>query len=163
MKLGRSKSEGDIFHVSFEIALILKAVNGLLETVGGALLIFINPNTLSRIVRILTQEELSEDPNDFVANALMHLSLSFSISAQHFGVFYLMSHGIVKLILVTLLWKKKLWAYPLTMIFLTLFIFYQVYRYSISPSVMMILLTILDLVVVILTFIEYKRQKVRPL
>jgi len=151
------KVSGGILHLSFEIALLLKAVNGVLEIIGGTLLIFINSSSLNHLAIMLTQSELSEDPNDVIANAIMTLSQSYSVSAQNFGIFYLLSHGIIKLILVVLLWQRRLWAYPLTIIFLTLFIAYQAYRYTIDHSFMMILLTILDLVVVILTFIEYKR------
>ena len=161
MMLKWSKNVSKFFHTSFEIALILKALNGLFEIIGGVLLIFLNPDALGRIVGALTQEELAEDSKDIIANALTQMSISFSVDAQHFGVFYLLSHGIVKLILVALLWKRKLWAYPLTIIFLLIFIIYQVYRYAVSPSLIMILLTVMDFVVIFLTFIEYKRQKDR--
>jgi uncharacterized membrane protein len=36
----------------------------------------------------------------------------FSVGTQNFDVFYLLSHGIVKLFLVAALLKNKLWAYP---------------------------------------------------
>ena len=151
------KMSGGILHLSFEIALLLKALNGALEIIGGTLLIFINQSSLNHLAIMLTQSELSEDPNDVISNAILTLSQSYSVSAQSFGIIYLLSHGIIKLILVVLLWQRRLWAYPLTIISLTLFIAYQAYRYTVDHSIMMILLTLLDLVVVILTFIEYKR------
>ena len=155
------KMSGGILHLSFEIALLLKALNGALEIIGGTLLIFINQSSLNHLAIMLTQSELSEDPNDVISNAILTLSQSYSVSAQNFGIFYLLSHGIIKLILVVLLWQRRLWAYPLTIISLTLFIAYQAYRYTVDHSIMMILLTLLDLVVVILTFIEYKRAIVK--
>jgi len=151
--------KNNIFHVSFEIALILKAVNGLIEIIGGVLLVFINSNDLNRIISYLSQGELTEDPKDFIANTVIQLSRDFSASTLHFGIVYLVSHGIIKLILVVLLWKKKLWAYPLSIIFLTFFIAYQAYRYTTNASIMMILLSVLDVVVIILTFIEYQQQR----
>jgi uncharacterized membrane protein len=149
----------DLFHVSFEVALILKAINGLFEIIGGILLTFLNQSNLNHIIVTLTQGELSEDPNDVFASTLLHFSERFSISAQHFGMFYLISHGIIKVILVVLLWRKKLWAYPLSILLLGLFISYQIYGYAIGHSVMMILLTVLDLVVILLTIIDYRKQK----
>jgi uncharacterized membrane protein len=157
----RKNKKLDFFHVSFEIALILKAINGLFEIAGGVLLTFLNQGNLNRIIAMLTQGELSEDPKDVFAAAILHFSENFSISSQHFGIFYLISHGIIKLILVVILWRKKLWAYPLTIVLLGLFICYQLYRYAVSPSVIMILLTVLDLIVILLTFIEYRNQKQR--
>lgn len=42
---------------------------------------------------------------------------------------------------------------------LILFIAYQVYRYAISPSAMLMLLTVFDLAMLYLTCREYKRMK----
>lgn len=158
MRTKKGVNSKDIVHISFEIGLMLKGINGLMEIIGGFLLLFLNPNRLNKLIIFLTQNELSEDPKDIVANFMMNISHSFSISAQHFGVFYLLSHGFIKLILIFLLWRKKLWAYPLSIMSLILFIAYQIYRYTISQSVFLILLTIFDIIMIILTFLEYKRM-----
>jgi uncharacterized membrane protein len=152
----------DVVHVSFEILLILKGIHGLTEIIGGILLLFLTPDRLSLLMRFLTKHELSEDPRDMVANFLLNLSSTFSISAQHFAVFYLMSHGIIKCILILLLWRRKLWVYPLTIVSLILFIAYQIYRYTLTQSVFLIILTAFDAVMIILTFLEYKRIKSAP-
>lgn len=150
----------NIFHLSFEIALLLKALDALFETIGGILLIFLNPSMVTKFVEKLTSAELAEDPKDAIANVLIHLSESFSISSQHFGVYFLISHGVLKLVLVYLLWRKKIWAYPAAVILLLLFILYQIYKFILTGSVVMILLTILDVIIIILIIIEYRNQKV---
>ena len=71
----------DIVHVSFELSLLIKGINGLLEIIGGFLLLYLNPHCMSHLIAVLTQHELSEDPKDFFANALIHFSHGFSISA----------------------------------------------------------------------------------
>lgn len=149
----------DIVHVSFELGLLIKGIDGILEIVGGFLLLYLNPSRMSHLIVFLTQHELSEDPKDFVANALIHFSNGFSIRTQAFGVLYLISHGVIKCILIALLWRKKLWAYPLTIVSLVLFIAYQIYRYSIHASASLLLLTVFDAIMIALTFIEYKRMK----
>ncbi len=150
---------GGIFHLSFELALLVKAFDAFVEILCGVLLIFLNPSAANQFIVQLTREELSEDPNDIIANALIHFGQSFSISAQHFGIFYLLSHGILKIILVYLLWRKKLWAYPAAIVLLFVFVVYQVYKIALTASLMMMLLTLLDVVVIALTFIEYRNQK----
>lgn len=70
----------DIVHISFEIGLLLKGIHGLMEIVGGALMIFLTPNRVSTLARFWTKHELLEDPRDLVANFLLNLSSSFSIS-----------------------------------------------------------------------------------
>lgn len=148
-----------LFHKSFKIGILLKAIDGILEIIGGILLIFLNPTRFNRIVSLLIHHELSEDPKDIAANFLLRLSSQFNISTQYFGVIYLVSHGAIKVILIILLWKRKVWAYPITIFVLILFVVYQIYRYTISHSTGLILLTILDIAVILLTYIEYKRIK----
>lgn len=150
---------GSMFHKSFKIGILLKAIDGVLEIIGGILLVLLNPVRLNKIIVLLTQHELSQDPKDIIANSIIKLSSKFTVNTQYFGVFYLISHGAIKLILIILLWKRKIWAYPITIISLVLFIVYQIYRYTIYHSSWLILLTFLDIIIILLTFIEYKRIK----
>lgn len=147
---------------TFKITILLKGVNGLLEIIGGILLLIFNPAKVNFIVLFLTQNEISEDPNDIIANFLISLSQNFSINIQIFGSIYLLSHGIIKIFLVISLWKKKLWAFPLAIGIFLVFILYQIYRFNFNHSIGLIFLTILDIVVVVLTWLEYKNLK-RPI
>ncbi|WP_368488822.1 DUF2127 domain-containing protein [Clostridium sp. BJN0013] len=149
----------NIFHKSFKIGILVKGIDGVLEIMGGILLVFLNPSRLNKLVVLLTQHELLEDPKDVVANFAIKLGLNFSVSSQHFGIFYLISHGIIKMFFVTMLWKRKTWTYPLTAVSLLLFIFYQVYHYMINHSIWLMILTIFDTVMIVLTLIEYKSRK----
>ncbi len=160
LKLRRFAGKNNVFHKSFEIGILVKGIDGILEIAGGILLIFMNPVNLNRLTILLTQHELSEDPKDMVANFLINSNKSFSISKEYFGVLYLTSHGLIKLIIIILLLKKNIWAYPFAVIFLILFIFYQIYRYIISPSAGLVILTVFDVIMIVLTIIEYKRIKV---
>ena len=149
----------DAVHKGFEIGLLLKFIGGILEVIGAALMLLLTPDRISSFVRLITQHELLEDPKDFIANYLLSFSQSFSVSAQLFGVFYLASHGIIKAALVYLLWRKKPWAYPLAVAVLILFAAYQIYRMSMKFSLLMLFLTVLDIVMIVLTILEYKRVK----
>ena len=158
-KLNKLNKSKNLIHIGFEIGIILKGIHGLLEIVGGILLLFLTPRRLNLLTSFFTSHELSEDPRDLVANFLLTVSSSFSVSAQHFAVFYLMSHGIIKCILILLLLRKKLWAYPLTIAALILFIAYQLYRYTFTQSFFLILLSIFDILMIVLTYLEYVRIK----
>ena len=151
----------DLIHIGFELGLLIKATDGLLEIVGGILLMYLNAARMNSLALLLTRRELLEDPKDLVANALIRFSHGFSVSTQYFGVFYLISHGAVKCILILLLWQKKLWAYPLTIFSLIVFAAYQIYRYSFSRSASLLALTVFDGIMIILTLIEYRRMKAK--
>ncbi len=146
-------------HTAFETGITLKGIDGLLELVGGVLLWRVNPSTLNRIVVALTQHELSEDPHDFVARHLVAASRHFGQGERLFAALYLLTHGVVKVVLVAALWRNRLWAYPAMGAVLAAFIGYQVYRLSRVPTLALVALTLFDLVVLWLTWMEYRRQK----
>jgi uncharacterized membrane protein len=146
---------------TFRVSLVLKGLDGVLELVGGALLLLVSPNQINGVVRFLTQHELSEDPKDFVATQLLHLSGSLTASASLFGAVYLLLHGVVKVVLVWAVLRDRLWAYPWMMAFLLVFIVYQIYQLSISLTLWLILLTAFDLFIVWLTWVEYRKRRVK--
>ena len=144
---------------TFKITVGLKGIDGALEVIGGMILLVVGPATLGRVVRTLTQHELSEDPHDFVANHLLHATGALTATSLRFGAVYLVSHGLVKVVLVAALLRNKLWAYPWTIVFLLAFIGYQLYRLTFAPSVSLVGLTIFDAIVVWLTVREYRKQR----
>lgn len=146
-----------ILHIGFEAAILLKGLHAAFEILGGILLAFLKPETLVNWIRLLTQNELSEDPQDLVANLLVRMGSHYSINSQHFGVFYLVSHGILNLGIVLLLWRGKLWAYPLGIAILFLFIAYQCVRWMSTHSTALIAFTAIDAIVIWLTWSEYWR------
>lgn len=153
------KTQEQYVHIGFEISLLLKAIGGFFEVLGGVLMLFLSPARLVKITESLTRHVLTDDPDSLIANGLLSLSHSFSLSTQYFGVFYLASHGIIKFVLVYLLWRKKLWAYPLSIVVLMIFIGTQIYRFAFTHSVMLILLSVLDIVMITLTTLEYRNIK----
>ena len=148
-----------ILHAGFEVALLLKGLHAAFEIVGGILLWFIKPETINNVIRIVTQNELAEDPTDVVANLLRSMGAHYTVNAEHFAAFYLVSHGLVNLAIVLLLWRKKLWAYPLGIVFLALFIAYQTVRWTSTHSPTLIAFTVIDAIVIWLTLSEYGRLK----
>jgi uncharacterized membrane protein len=69
----------------FEIGIILKGLNGLVELLGGLLLLFVTPGDIHHFVAVLTQGELSEDPDDVVARYLLHTASGLTGNAVIFG------------------------------------------------------------------------------
>ena len=78
---------------------------------------------------------------------------------QRFLCWYFLSHGIVKLLIVAALLSGRLWAFPLSLAALGLFVAYQVYRYTFAPSLGLVALTIFDLVVISLVVREYTQAR----
>jgi uncharacterized membrane protein len=129
---------GDLLDRAFAVGIIVKGLDDVLEVVGGILLLVVSPTTIDQLSRFLTQHELSEDTHDFLATHLLHAAGSLTGSSLEFGALYLLSHGLIKIVLVTALLRDKIWAYPWMIVFLIVFIVYQIYRmtfaFSIGPS-----------------------------
>lgn len=142
-------------HRIFEVSVLLKGAHALIECVSGLVLALASTASIAGWVNRLTQEELIEDKNDFIATHLLGAAQGFSISSKNFYAFYLLSHGIVKLALVVGLLRNKLWSYPASLVVLGLFIVYQLYRYYYTQSIGLIVLTVFDLIVMVLIWHEY--------
>lgn len=140
----------------FRLSILLKGSHAILEIIGGVLLIFISPAQLTQYMQWLTRAKLGENPENWFANYLLQAESELTLSSILFGAFYLLTHGIPKLILVISLLKRRLWAYPCSIAIFTLFIVYQIYRMSFTHSVGLFLLTIFDLIVIWLIWREYK-------
>jgi uncharacterized membrane protein len=147
---------------TFKISVTLKGVDGALEIVGGAILLFVRPATLDRIARSLTQHELAQDPHDFIARHVLHSAGQLSNGSAVFAAVYLLSHGVAKVVLVAALLRDQLWAYPAMILLLAAFIAYQVYRLTYRLTVGLTLLTAFDAFVAWLTWREYQSKRTRP-
>ncbi len=143
-------------HQIFVISIILKGLHALVECVGGILLYLVPLTEIARWVDIVTQEELLEDPRDLVANQLLAVAHHLSVDTVSFYAFYLLSHGLVKVLLVAGLLREKLWAYPVSLAVLAAFIAYQLYRYSFTHSVGLVVLTVFDIVIIVLVWHEWR-------
>jgi uncharacterized membrane protein len=143
-------------HQIFEISILLKGAHAVIECIGGLLLVFVSASTIPRLVNVFTQEELIEDPSDFVATHLLSMAQNYTVGTQHFYAFYLLSYGIIKAALVIGLLRNKLWAYPVSLVVLGIFIVYQVYRFSYTHGFGLIVLTVFDVAVMVLIWHEYQ-------
>lgn len=148
-----------LFHRAFQLGIILKGLDGVLEMIGGAALLLTTRPEIGHVITLLTRAELIEDPRDFIANHVVHLSQQVSVGTQHFAGVYLLAHGLIKIGLVSGLLRGLRWSYPTALLFLTSFIVYQLYRLLHSQSILLCFLTVLDCAIVILIWREWRQAK----
>ena len=146
---------------AFHVSLLLKGLDGLLECIGGVFLLLIKPEQINHWAQSLTEDQLSRDPHDFIANHILKTAHHLTGASLLFGALYLLSHGVVKLILVIEVLRGHLWAYMALIIVTTLFIVYQIYRITDQFSIGLFLLSIFDFIIIYLTQKEYRRHKQR--
>jgi uncharacterized membrane protein len=143
-------------HQVFVVSVLLKGLHALIEIAGGLALYLVSTDTIVRTINRWSYDELIDDRHDWIANHLLDFARSFSVAEHNFYAFYLLSHGLVKSILVIGLLREKLWAYPASFAVFGAFIAYQLYRYSYTHDVALILLTVFDLFVIALAWHEYR-------
>jgi len=145
-----------IEHAFFLLGVWSKGIAGLLETIGGSLLVWIPQTGLISFVIFLTAPELMKNPG---AHTVLFLQRSVEHLSTHNKLFagtYLIVHGLIKVLLVAGLLSQRLWSYPLSLWFMAAFIIYQTYRFFVTGSVWMMALTIVDLIVALLIWREYR-------
>jgi uncharacterized membrane protein len=146
----------------FRTVLLLKGLNGLVEIFGGVTLWLLGPGRIINGVYRITQDKISEDPHEFVAAHLRHAASHISLSGDHFMAAYLFINGAIKVVVVLALLRGKLWAYPLAVAVFGCLVAYQLYRFTLTHGVGLILLSAFDLLLIWLIWREYQATKARP-
>jgi uncharacterized membrane protein len=146
--------------VGFYGGLGLKALNALVENIGGFLILMITPEWLNGVIMHYALPELRQDPNDPLMNRLITMGQNFTDSTQNSIAIYMIMHGTLKLLVIYLLWKKYLWAFPLGFVVFGVFIAYELYSYMHSQSLLMLFIVIFDIIIVALIALEYRRLEV---
>jgi uncharacterized membrane protein len=149
-----------LLHDSFRAGVTLKTIDGILETAGGVTLWFVHASALNLVALVFLQHDLPFDHHEFVTNHLFQATQHLA-TARHFVSGYLVLHGMIKVLLLTALWLDTLWAYPLTIAVFSVFSGYQLYRFTHTHSLALILITILDVLFIYLTWREYRDQEQR--
>jgi uncharacterized membrane protein len=145
-----------LLDVVFLLGVVVKGLDGLVEVVAGIPLLFVSPASLTSFVQGIAARELLEDPHDLVATLLVRgVAQLHGRDAVLLGV-YLLVHGIVKLAIVTALILGAVRVYPWAIAALAALTVYQIVELVLHPSVGLALLTALDLVIIALTWREWR-------
>ena len=145
-----------IFHGLFDVVVVLKGLNGLAEISSGAALFLLQGDTIMIWVNWLTQVEVIEDPQDVFAMALRRWAVGFGHDAQIFAGFYLLAHGVVNVILASLLFMEKTWAFPLALALFSILVAFSTYRLSLNWSWILAVFIAFDLLTIWLIAKEWR-------
>lgn len=145
----------------FKISLILKSFNAMFDILGGVFMWFASKIFLITFILNFFKNEITDDPHNIVGKFIVDSAATLSVSSQYFISIYLLIHGAVKIFLLINLFKKRLWAYPLSIFVFSALIIYQIYELYISFSVWVFLFTSFDTLMVLLVIHEYGVLKIK--
>ncbi|GAA3937826.1 DUF2127 domain-containing protein [Microbacterium soli] len=143
----------------FLVGVVGKGIDGLAELVGGVALLVASPAGLQHLAQVVTAHELAEDPHDILANLLLHGVSGLDPATAGFLAGYLLLHGLVKIAIVLALLRGSRRIYPWAIAALTIFLLFQLYELFVTPSVLLIVLTMLDALIVALTWREWRHDR----
>jgi uncharacterized membrane protein len=156
MKLSLSQKNWRRF---FQLATIIKGIDGILGMAAGTILLFISKARLNKDFATLVGGELFEKPRDFLINYVYQLLQHLSIATKTFAGIYILVHGFLNVVLVIGLYKEKLWAYWWAIGLVGAFIIYLLYRFIYTHSGGTAILMAFDIIFVLLAWHEYRYHK----
>ena len=149
------KKKEDLLDVSFNTMLLGKSIFAFVEFLSGLILIFIPLDLIKTTIHHLAASISFVSLSTMITNAGERLTNDATI----FAIVYLLLHGALKLVTLALLWRKILWSYPLSIVLLVGFIIYQIFEYFHRGSISMLVLCAVDLLMILLTLLEYRKLK----
>ena len=155
-------SKRQAVHWLFDLAVAIKAVNGLIEIIGGYVLIF-KPGWIGPAVATWAKSVLDDHPALPFADSVARWGDALTLDTEHFASSYLIAHGAAKLFIAWGLLREKLWAFPRALVVFGLLIVYQLYRFAHTHSVILAVLIAIDVAVCYLIWREwgFRREPMR--
>ena len=147
------------WHALFEAGIALKAFNGMWEIISGTLALLVPREMILRGFYALAHGELLEDPHDRLVDLVGGFITTVPHGTRIFIALYILFHGIVNLFLAYNLYRNRLWAYPAAAGFMSLFLVYQCYRIYTHHSVVLTIISVIDIIFIALVLHEYRHQR----
>lgn len=154
---------GTALRRAYRIGIAVKGFDGAVELLAG-LMLWIFPDTLAAMLGPLANPVAGDHPvRNFLSYWAGRMDQELGSGPNAFVVFFLLAHGIVKVVLVYCLYKEYHWIYPYGIAVLVLFTVYQLYVLIQRPTVGIGLFTVLDVVIIWLVWREWRELRRRSL
>ncbi|GAA4852937.1 DUF2127 domain-containing protein [Saccharopolyspora rosea] len=148
----------------FRVAVVLKGLDGVVQLLGGILVIFVPPSAITALAHVTTR--------DVFGGAGGPLAQHFEQAAEHFAnggtrtfvIAYLLVHGVIKIGLVIALLCKIRPAYPIAVVALGAFVVFEVLRATRTHSIELPFFAALDVLIIVMVIKEYfelRKQQAR--
>ncbi len=140
----------------FLVSIFLKGAISFAECVAGVLAFFVPlPEFFQAVLRIIAAMLGPALGGLIVPHLAKAVEEITTMSVTFIGI-YLLSRGLIKLVLIIAMLKNELRAYPASLVVLGGFVSYQCYQIATHGSVGIVVLTLFDLVVMYFIWREYK-------
>lgn len=132
-----------VWQILFKLGMFLRGINGFIYLAVGLMLFFVSVSELNHIT----------------LNVLSPLLTDITHRTKNIVGLYIFFHGVINIFLVAGLYKNKLWAYLISIGFISSLILMQLYNISFHYSNILLSLIIFDCIFVFVTWHEYMYHK----
>ncbi|MDB5180228.1 MAG: hypothetical protein JWN12_860 [Candidatus Saccharibacteria bacterium] len=157
-KTERSRQDR-ILDYSFLVGIGLKILNIIGDVLVGIPLLFISPAQVNSVTQLLTTGELIENQNDTISNFIVKATTGLDTGTLVYLGIYFLIHGAVKIGIVAALVRGSSHVYPWAIGALCALLVYQIVDIIIKFSLPIAVLSALDLVIIWLTFREWRHNR----
>jgi len=136
-----------------------KGVFGIIELVIGFTLLILGRKAMNKLLLWIVNFEPFENHPKLMDTASRFI-INHVLGSLHLLIaLYMIVHGLVAIAVVIALIHKKMWAFPMAGIIMALFIVYQIYRLALAFSLILLILTLIDIAIIFFLRYEYRRAK----
>jgi len=146
-----------IYEIIFRVSMWWRIFYGFIRIILGGVLLRLVGTPISEIFYQLTRHEVIEDSHDILLRIVSPLLHHMPLTVTYFIAFYLIFWGVVDIFLSINLLKHNIWAYPISLATISIFIFYELYRVSHTHSLILAIVIIIDIVILMIIKGEYKK------
>ena len=148
-------------HIAYLVAIAIKGVDGVIETLLGLLIALSGPDRLYALVLHFTTPELENNPENRAAAAVQHGAEGLAHAPIGFAIFYLLIHGVLKTGIAVSLLRGRNWIFAPASVILAGFILYMGYHASRHFSWWLVGFALFDLLTLMLVVNEWAIQSHR--
>ena len=144
-------------HRLFVVAMWWRIGYGVLRIIFGLAVLKVVGMPLIDVVSSMMGHELNTDPNDMLYSFINSLLINHPVYVTYFLSFYFIFWGIVDVVLSYNLIKHRLWAFPMSVLLIALFILYELVRFGHTHSKILLAVMIVDICILWFIWREYKK------
>ena len=145
----------------FVIGMWWRISYGLLRVVIGLIFLQHIHAPFQVVIDALLRHEIIEDPTDTLRILLDTFFTHYGFVVTYFLAFHFIFWGIMDIILSWSMLKQKLWAFPLSLILMGMFMVYEIFRYTHTHATSLLVLLCIDAVISVFIYREYQRLKLQ--
>jgi len=148
-----------IYQVFFNLSMIVKGIDGVIELAGGLAFIFLNRENILNLLSHIYDYNMLDISNHTFLSLATAVSKAFETNVKNFIIVILVCNGFVKIGMSISLFMRYLKVFPVALVFLSVLFVYQIVQLFYTPSLFLILFNVFDALVILVIWAEYNQLK----